>query len=385
MQAQLFFEGTQQGVRWREVALPGLDSDSDALVRPLAVARCDFDAPYLFDKLHLMLRMGLRANMVDEEVPGYFGPEPFAPPFAVGHEFVAEVVRCGSAVHGFSAGDRVIVPFQVSCGSCAACLRGASGSCSGVRAGSVFGFGERGGRFGGAVCDLVRIPFAQHLLVKLPAALSPVTMACAGDNLTVAFQGVVPGLRARPDAKVLVLGGGCASIGLYAVGFACAQGSDVTYVDTDHDQRAATRRLAAERLGARAVLTLDQLGSDARYDLCVDASSSAEALQKGLRSLRVGGECNCIGLHFGASVRLPLFPMCMRGITLRTGWGNPREDIEAMLTHLARSSFDPSLIVSQRADWAEAESAWLEPGTKLVIARAELKGETTCTAKSTGN
>src|SRR5271167_2546034 len=90
---------------WQEVAAPQPDSDRAALVRPLAVATCDLDALIIS------------------------GQSPFPAPFPIGHECVAEVIDVGDAVRAVKPGQRVSVPFQISCGDCAACRRGRTGSC----------------------------------------------------------------------------------------------------------------------------------------------------------------------------------------------------------------------------------------------------------------
>src|SRR3954454_3489258 len=89
-----------RSVRWAEAPAPVLAGDGEALVRPLAVALCDLDAVFLS------------------------GAIPIAEPFPVGHECVAEVLEVGDAVATVVVGDRVVVPFQISCGSCAACAAG---------------------------------------------------------------------------------------------------------------------------------------------------------------------------------------------------------------------------------------------------------------------
>src|SRR3954451_11254717 len=81
-------------VDWREAPAPALQGDGEALVRPLAVAMCDLDAVFLG------------------------GVIPIAEPFALGHECVAEVLEVGDAVSHVVPGDRVVVPFQISCGTC---------------------------------------------------------------------------------------------------------------------------------------------------------------------------------------------------------------------------------------------------------------------------
>ena len=77
---------------WHDVAAPRLENDSQALVRPLAVTRCDLD---------LYIATGLF---------------PMEGPFAFGHEIAGEVVDVGDDVKSVVPGDRVIVPFQISCG-----------------------------------------------------------------------------------------------------------------------------------------------------------------------------------------------------------------------------------------------------------------------------
>src|SRR5439155_17655958 len=104
---QLTYTGAEE-LQWLDAPEPALDSDVAALVRPRAVATCDLDALIIS------------------------GVSPFPAPFPIGHECVAEVVAVGDAVTAVAPGDLVSVPFQISCGSCAACLRGRSANCTGV-------------------------------------------------------------------------------------------------------------------------------------------------------------------------------------------------------------------------------------------------------------
>src|SRR5947208_2084266 len=104
-------------VRWHDVPEPDLAAATDALVRPLAVALCDLDGPIIG------------------------GQTPFPLPIALGHEAVAEVVAVGSEVRGVRVGDRVVVPFQVSCGTCERCASGLTGTCATVGGTPMFGFG----------------------------------------------------------------------------------------------------------------------------------------------------------------------------------------------------------------------------------------------------
>lgn len=81
---------------------------------------------------------------------------------------------------------------------------------------AAYGFGASCGPYGGMVSDLLRVPFADHMLVPLPAGLDPLRVAAASDNLADAWRAVVPHLSERPGARVLVVGGGAQSHGFPA-------------------------------------------------------------------------------------------------------------------------------------------------------------------------
>src|SRR3954465_9576322 len=146
-------------VEWTDAPEPALQGAGEALVRPLAVAMCDLDASI---------------------VSGDF---PVPAPVALGHEFVAEVVDVGDSVAGVRPGDRAVVPFQISCGECARCRRGQTGDCESVPRLSMYGFGPFGGDWGGGLSDLVRVPYADAMLVSLPDGLDPAAVASASDNI----------------------------------------------------------------------------------------------------------------------------------------------------------------------------------------------------------
>ena len=122
----LLYTGPRQ-LEWRDLEEPRLAGEGEAIVCHLAVATCDLDALIVS------------------------GTSPFPPPFQLGHEGVAEVLEVGDQVRDFRPGDRVLVPFQINCGSCAACLQGRTGNCEALALGQTygFGFGEEGTRWGG--------------------------------------------------------------------------------------------------------------------------------------------------------------------------------------------------------------------------------------------
>jgi alcohol dehydrogenase len=326
---------------WRDVPAPSLDSDAAAIVRPVAVATCDLDA---------LIVLGL---------------SPFPAPFPIGHECVAEVLDVGDAVAGLEPGQLVSVPFQISCGTCAACMQGRSSNCAEVDFMATYGFGPAVERWGGFLSDAVLVPYAQHMLVPLPDGVSPAAAASASDNISDAWRAVAPQLEAEPGAPVLVVGGAAAgSIGLYAAGMAIALGSEsVLYADRDPGRRAT-----AEALGAQTLAEIPRRVGP--YPITVDASSDPDGLALALRSTSPDGTCTSTAIYFADPPGLPLLEMYTKGITFRTGRANAREAMPHVLDLAARGALRPELVTSSVVAWEDAPDALLEPGwTKLVMER----------------
>src|SRR5258707_11959911 len=104
---RLMFEAPGE-YAWRQASEPEVTAPEQAIVRPLAVACCALDVAVAEGRL------------------------PMPAGHAVGHEGVAEVMAVGDAVRDVTVGDRVVVPFQVHCGSCRACRRRVTGYCHSV-------------------------------------------------------------------------------------------------------------------------------------------------------------------------------------------------------------------------------------------------------------
>jgi threonine dehydrogenase-like Zn-dependent dehydrogenase len=371
---QLMFEGVRR-LAWREAKTPVLVG-GDALVRPITAARCDLDAAWMTAPLGRRLRLGIAAHLVDgPAMHSLCGAPPFAPSFAVGHECVAEVLAVADDVSCARVGQRVVVPFQIACGECGPCTRGWTSRCArGPLSVSTYGFGAGAELFGGTVADVLRVPFANAMLVPLPDGVDPVAAASASDNLPDALRNVGPALLERPHATVLVVGGIASSVGLYSAAIAKALGaSKVDYVDTDRE-----RLEVAERLGVRAiewpratmrrrVHTLPE-----RYAISVDACSdqAGRGLELALRSLEPGGTCAAAGIYPRSRTPIPLGQMYVDGVTLRTGITNARALIPQVLALIADKRLDPTPVATLVAPWEDAHRAFLEPTTKVIVTRA---------------
>lgn len=320
---------------WQEVADPQRRHEREAIVRPLAVAACDLDLPMIL------------------------GVTPFPLPIHLGHECVAEVVE---GPDRFAAGDRVVVPFQISCGTCERCRLGLTASCATVPPLSMYGFGAFGGDWGGMLSDLALVPYADAMLVPLPEDIDPAVIPSAADNLADGWRTVAPALAQLPAAHVLILaGGGVRSIPLYAVDAALALGAaSVTYVDTDADRLAV-----AHQLGAHVVEGTPDPSLGA-FPVTVDATATPEGLIATLRLTDRGGRCTSIG-QLVPEAPLPLFELYTRGVHLHLGIAQVRPDIPAILDLVAAGRLRPQLVTSATASWNDAPEALLEPTTKMVI------------------
>jgi threonine dehydrogenase-like Zn-dependent dehydrogenase len=337
---QLTFAGAGRLV-WEDVAAPLLSGGDDALVRPIAVATCDLDAAVVS------------------------GRAPLPGPFAFGHEFVADVISTGDAVATFRPGDRVIVPFQVSCGTCDFCRRGLTASCMTAGAGAAYGMAPIARReWGGALSDCVRVPYADAMLVALPAGLDAAAVASVSDNVPDGWRAVAPHLERRPGAPVLVVGG-AGDVALYAVAVAVALASEqVDYVDVD------ARRLAvAERLGARAVEQPVDGSRLGRYPITVDHSGEMAGLHSALRSTEPEGTCTSTAIYFSAQTTMPLLDMYTRGVEFRTGRVNARAAIPYVLELIEAGRLHPELVTSATVQWEDAPTALASLEAKTVIVR----------------
>jgi threonine dehydrogenase-like Zn-dependent dehydrogenase len=329
-------------VEWQEAPDPQLTDEGAVLIAPLAVARCDLDAP--------MVARGL-----------------FPGPYPVGHEVAGTVVATGAQVTRHGAGDLVIVPYQVSCGRCGPCQAGTFAACATYMApiGGSFGFGQMGGGHGGAMADLLAVPAADHLLVPAPAGVPATTLATLSDNVVDGYRSVGPPLAARPGADVLIVAGTPGSIALYAAAAAVALGGRVRYIDTD-----------PRRVDAAAMLGADAARHDGawprRFDpapITVDVTGDAEGLATVIRSTARYGHCTSLAINFNTTTPVPLLEMYTRGITFHTSRADSLRYLPGVLKLLANSAFDPLAIPTAIRPWGQAADAWLEPATKLVITR----------------
>lgn len=326
---------------WREVPDPRILSPLDAVVRPLTVARCDLDF------------------YIATGVIRYPGP------FAFGHETIAEVVEAGEH-SGVVPGERVVVPFQLSCGRCKHCRRGLTNACMVFPFGAAYGLKPTSGtEFGGALSDRIHVPYADHMLVKLPGNVDPIVAASVSDNIADGWRAVEGPLADRPEGSVLVIGGLAQSVGLYAAGAAVALGaSRVLYLDDD-----AARRERAAALGATAEAL--ELGTgrqpDEQFDVVVEAAGNSAALAFGVRSCGPNGFLTSVSIHLEPQTPIPLTRAYYKGLTLQTGRVHSRVVFPKALRCIACGDFHADRVTHRIVPFGSAPEAMVDPGPKLVF------------------
>jgi threonine dehydrogenase-like Zn-dependent dehydrogenase len=225
----LTWQGIEE-VRVEEVPDPRIEQPADAVVRVTSTAICGSD-------LHL-----------------YKVLAPYLTPGDVlGHEFMGEVVEVGADVDRLKVGDRVVVPFNISCGHCWMCSRGLYAQCETTqnrdqgKGASLFGYTSLYGRVPGGQAELVRVPYADFGPVVIPPEASRMPderFLYLSDILPTAWQGVV--YADVPEGGCLgILGAG--PVGQLAVSSALQQGIERVIVVDSCPSGCSGRRSTAQK------------------------------------------------------------------------------------------------------------------------------------------
>ncbi|MFM8861246.1 MAG: alcohol dehydrogenase catalytic domain-containing protein [Acidimicrobiia bacterium] len=338
----LLFRGPMDLV-WEEVPTPEIIYARAALVLPFAVERCDLDPA---------IAVGLY---------------PMPAPFVMGHEMVGEIVAVGDSAGRWRPGDRVIVPFQLSCMSCAACARGHSNACENVPSGTAFGLGPHGNiDLGGALAELVRVPWAEVMLLALPDGIDPIAAAGIPDNVSDGYRCVAGPLADRPGAPVLVVGGLAPSVGLYAVMSAVALGSErIVYVDDDAGRLETAAALGAEVVDAGG--RWDDLRLEQRFPIVVDVNVLDHGRNLALRSVEACGVCTSVSGGAGPTATLPMQTMYLKGVRYEIGRVHACSTAPAVLELVASGALDPARLVDRIIQFSAAADGMVEPATKVVF------------------
>ncbi|QXT61760.1 zinc-dependent alcohol dehydrogenase [Tessaracoccus palaemonis] len=361
-----------------DVPEPTIQDPTDAIVEVTSTAICGSD-------LHL-----------------YKVLAPFlSPGDIIGHEFMGIVREVGPEVTGIAPGDRVVVPFNVSCGRCWMCARGLYAQCETTqvtergKGATLFGYTSLYGQLPGGQAQFVRVPHADFGPIKVPDDLPDQRFLFLSDILPTAWQGV-RFADLEPGGTIAILGLG--PVGQLAV--TCAQqqgagrvlavdriaerldraqglGAEVINMDDVDDVAAILRDLTSGR-GPDAVV--DAVGMEAHGNPVAAAVISAstrlpkpvaraavenagidrlEALHTAISAVRRGGTVSISGVYGGAIDPMPLMDMFDKGISLRMGQCHVRQWTDDLLRTLTgHDPFGVDDLVTHRLPLTEAPAAY---------------------------
>ena len=284
-------------------------------------------------------------------------------PFCPGHECSGIVVQTGSLVTQFQVGDRVAVPFILSCGNCHYCCHEQKPTvCTKQQ--------QPGFTQWGSFAEYVALPRADRNLRHMPPSVSFVQAAALGCRFTTAYRAVLQQgkLKDLSNATVAVFGAG--GLGLSCIMLAVAAGTAKTIIAVDVSRRAldkalelgathiiqATRDDDSNELVRKQVLEITQ-GHGA--DISIDAAGFSSTCENAVYGTKRGGRMIQVGLPIGEGTP-PVIPMGLvagRELELVGSHGFAAMDLPDLLAMVVEGALDPAQIVEKEVTLQEGAQA----------------------------
>jgi threonine dehydrogenase-like Zn-dependent dehydrogenase len=341
-------------IRVEEKDIPRIEHPNDAIIRVTLAAICGSD-------LHLYHGM-----MPDTRVGTTFG-----------HEFIGVVERVGSSVQHLKRGDRVMVPFNVYCGSCWFCARGLYSNCHNVNpnataVGGMYGYSHTAGGYDGGQSQYVRVPFADVGPQIIPDWMADEDAVLLTDAVATGYFAAQLGDIVEGDT-VVVFGAG--PVGLYAARSAWLMGAGrVIVVDhleyrlekarefalaetlnfTEVDDVVLEMKRTTDYLGADVVI--DAAGAEADGSFVQQVTSTKLKLQGGsptalnwaIDSARKGGTVSVAGAYGPIFSAVKFGDALNKGLTLRMNQTPVKRQWPRLFEHVRNGYLKPSEIVTHR-------------------------------------
>ncbi|MGZ8867582.1 MAG: zinc-dependent alcohol dehydrogenase [Thermoanaerobaculia bacterium] len=358
-------------VRVLEVPDPEIINPHDAIVRITLTAICGSDL-HLFD--------GVVPTMMRGDI--------------LGHEFMGEIVEVGSEVKKLKAGDRVIVPFPIACGSCWFCQNKLWSLCdntnpnawmvealTGYAGSGIYGYSHMYGGYSGGQAEYVRIVFADTNAMKVPAGIPDEKLLFLTDILPTGYM-AAENCDIKPGDIVAVWGAG--PVGQFAMASARLLGAERIIAIDRIPERLA---LAQEKWGAEPFNyedagdpfdELKQRTGGRGPDKCIDAVGMeghghtvdaiydrvkqvmrvqfdrAHSLRQALHACRKGGTVSIPGVYAGIIDKVPFGTAFAKGLTLKMGQTHVHNYTAPLLERIERGDIDPSVIITHRVSLDDA-------------------------------
>ncbi|MFI7497608.1 zinc-dependent alcohol dehydrogenase family protein [Streptomyces sp. NPDC049687] len=305
---------------------------------------------------------GPREVVVDVAACGLCGTDlhilqgEFAPtlPVVPGHEFAGEVVGLGSEVTELAVGDRVAVDPSLYCNECRYCRAGRNNLCDRWQAIGVTVAGGAAEYAVAPVANCVRLP--DHVDVQDAALIEPLSCAVRGYDV----------LNSRLGSHVLIYGSG--TMGLMMLELAKRTGAaSVDVVDVNPERLATAEKLGCSRAAAGA----DELGRPAGWDVVIDATGNAAAIQDGLERVAKAGTFLQFGVSdYATTATISPYRIYNQEITI-TGSMAVLHSYERAAELFAAGVLDPQIFISHRLPLAQYPQALEQfaagQGRKIVV------------------
>ena len=285
---------------WEEVPDPVIQKPTDVIVKMVATTICGTD-------LHI-----LKGDVPEVEVGRILG-----------HEGIGIITEIGAGVSQLAVGDKVILSCVSSCGRCSNCREGLFGHCldpEGIAGiGWIFGY-----MIDGTQAELVRVPFAENSVYKMPATLSESEGILLSDILPTGFEIGVQYGDVNPGDVVAVIGSG--PVGLAAVTTAQLYGpSRIIAIDLDDSRlKRASDFGATDTVNSGDADWKEQvfaLTDGQGVDVAIEAVGVPQTFTMATQIVRPGGSVANIGVH-GKPVELALNELWIKNIDISMGLVN---------------------------------------------------------------
>jgi threonine dehydrogenase-like Zn-dependent dehydrogenase len=304
----------------------------------------------------------------------------------VGHEPMGEVVEVGGSVRALKKGDRVVVPFTISCGECFFCTKGLFSLCDttnpnrkiaekemGHSPAGLFGYSHMLGGYPGGQAQYLRVPFADVGPIKIPEGLRDEQVLLLSDIFPTGFMGAENcGIEKGETVAVW----GCGPVGQFAIKSAWMFGAGrVIAID-----RVPERLAMAERFGSSETINfekdtvpdqLNEMTGGRGPDRCIDAvgteahsggsldsridkaketvhlgTDRPHVLREAIMCCRKGGTISVPGVYIGALDKIPFGAAMNKGLTFRMGQTHVQRYLKPLLKKIEAGEIDPSEVIT---------------------------------------
>jgi threonine dehydrogenase-like Zn-dependent dehydrogenase len=364
----------KQKLEVREVPDPKILNPRDAIVKITLTAICGSDL-HLYDGFVPTMRKG----------------------DILGHEFMGEVVELGSGVKNVSVGDRVVVPFTISCGSCFSCERKMFSLCENSNPNAwmaeqlwghspcgIYGYSHLVGGYAGGQAQYARVPYADVGLLKVPDGLSDEQVLFLSDILPTGYMGA-EACDIQGGDTVAVWG--CGPVGQFAIISAYLLGAEKVIAIDRVPERL---RMAHEKAGAEVINyeetnvydKLMEMTGGRGPDSCIDAvgmeahapgpsyaydrvkqalmleTERPIALREAIMACRNGGTISVPGVYGGMADKIPLGAIMNRSLTIKTGQTHMQRYMRPLLERIEKGEIDSTFVITHRLTLDDAPEAF---------------------------